>query len=136
MSLQEAIALQPAWLLLWMNWLLIGGFILPLGLIIWKQSRIACLVMLASGVLGALGTGYLYDHMGYVKLLGLAHILFWTPALVYLITQLRKTDMPKWPRWIMYVVAATVLISLAFDYTDLLRFALGNRTPLAMPALG
>ena len=134
MTLDQAIALQPLWLRLWMNWLLVGGFILPLTLLIWKQSRITSLVLIAAGILAALGTGYIYNRFGYVKLLGLPHILFWTPALIYLYSQLRRVDLPKWPKWLMYVIAATVLISLAFDYTDLARYMLGNRTPIAMPA--
>ena len=32
------------------------------------------------------------------------------------------------------VVLATILISLAFDYTDVLRYLIGERTPLAKPA--
>jgi uncharacterized membrane protein YeaQ/YmgE (transglycosylase-associated protein family) len=134
MTLQEAIAQQPAWIGYWLNWLLFASFILPLALLIWRQSRIAAIAAIVAGVAGAFGTGWLYDKMGYVKLLGLPHIVVWTPLAIYLVRQIRRADMPKWPRWIIGVVLASILISLAFDYTDALRYLLGERMALAKPA--
>ncbi len=134
MTLQEAIAQQPAWIGYWLKWLLFGAFILPLALLFWRQSRVAGIVAVAASLTGALGTNWLYNQMGYVKLLGLAHIIVWTPLAIYLVYQIRRADMPKWPRWIIGVVLVSILTSLAFDYTDVLRYLLGERTPLAMPA--
>ena len=134
MTLQEAIAQQPAWIGYWLKWLFFSAFILPFALLIWRQSRIAAIAAIAAAIAGAFGTGWLYDKMGYVKLLGLPHMLVWTPLAIYLVRQMRRADMPKWPRWIMGVVLGSILISLAFDYTDVLRYLLGERTPLAKPA--
>jgi riboflavin transporter FmnP len=134
MTLQEAIAQQPAWIGYWLKWLLFGAFILPLALLFWRQSRVAGIVAVAASLTGALGTNWLYNQMGYVKLLGLAHIIVWTPLAIYLVYQIRRADMPKWPRWIIGAVLVSILTSLAFDYTDALRYLLGERTPLAMPA--
>ena len=134
MTMQEAIDLQPLWVRLWLNWMLFGAFALPLALLIWRQSRIAGIATLISDVAAGFGTGWLYSQMGYVKLLGLPHILFWTPVAIYLFLQLRRADLPKWPRWIMTVVLATIVVSLAFDYTDALRYVLGERTPTFKPA--
>ncbi|MEZ5834098.1 MAG: hypothetical protein R3D05_23240, partial [Dongiaceae bacterium] len=133
MTLPEAIAQQPQWIGLWLNWLLFAAFILPFALLIWRQSRIAALAAIVTAVAGAFGIGWLYDRMGYVKLLGLPHIVLWTPLAIYLVVQLRRADMPQWPRRIIMVVLATILISLAFDYTDAVRYLLGERTPLASP---
>jgi len=136
LTLTEAIAQQPIWLNWWLNWLLFGAFIAPVGLLIWRETRVAAVAALGAGVLSALSVGWMYNQMGYVKLLGLPHIFFWTPLAGYLIVLLRKDDVPIWPRRIVYVVLGTVLISLAFDYTDALRYALGDRVPLAMPPAG
>jgi hypothetical protein len=133
MTLQEAIAQQPAWIGYWLDWLLFGAFILPVALLIWRQSRVTAVASVVASLAGGWATGWLYDKMGYVKLLGLPHIIVWTPLAIYLVLQIRRTDMPKWPRWIMGVVLASILISLAFDYTDVLRYLLGERTPLAKP---
>lgn len=65
--------------------------------------------------------------MGYVRLLGLPHILIWTPLLAYLWGQVGRPDMPRAPRLILMVVMAVILVSLAFDYADTARYILGER---------
>jgi hypothetical protein len=107
---------------------------LPIALLIWRQSRIAAVATIVTSAAGAFGVQWLYSHLGYVKLLGLPHIVLWTPLAYYLFVQVRRGDMPPWPRRIMMVVLATIMISLAFDYADIVRYALGERTPLAKPA--
>jgi hypothetical protein len=133
MGLEEAVALQPAWIGYWLNWLMIGAIILPLALFIWRQTRIAAAAALAAGVAGAIGTGWIYDQMGYVKLLGLPHIVFWTPLAIYMTALLRRSPLPDPARWVLIVVLVTILVSLAFDYTDVVRYLLGNRAQLVTP---
>jgi hypothetical protein len=130
MTLPEAIATQPAWIGLWLKWLTFGAFLLPLALIIWRQTRLAALLALLSGILGAIGTGWLYEQMGYVKLLGLPHMLLWTPFAIYLWALMRHGNLPKLAKLVVFVVLTTILVSLAFDYTDVIRYALGERAPL------
>ena len=133
MTLPEAIALQPAWIGLWLNWMMVGAFILPALLLIWKETRLAAVLLLISGVLSAIGVGLLYESFGYVKLLGLPHVILWTPIALYLIHILRYRDIRNWPKGCLYLILGTILISLAFDYTDTVRYVLGEDTPLAMP---
>lgn len=134
MTFDQAVALQPAWVGYWLNWLLFGAFVLPAALLIWRQSRIAGIATIIASVAGGFAVNWLFGRMGYVKLLGLPHIILWTPLAYYLFIQMRRADMPAWPKRIIAVVLATILISLAFDYADVLRYALGERTPLAKPA--
>ncbi|MGC1495111.1 MAG: hypothetical protein WA790_04830 [Sulfitobacter sp.] len=134
MTLEEAIALQPAWVGMWLNWLFFGAFVLPLTLLIWRQTRLSAVLTLGAGVLGAVSVHFLYAQFGYVKLLGLPHVIFWSPLAYYLFMQLKRVDMPDWPRRIIWVVLVTIFVSLAFDYVDVIRYVLGNRTSLAMPA--
>lgn len=136
MTFEEAIATQPAWLGYWLNGLLIGAFVLPVTLLIWRQSRLAGIVtLLASGISAVLVT-WIYGQMGYVKLLGLPHILFWTPVAIYLLGQIRRPEMPVWPARIMVVILATITISLIFDYVDVARYLLGETTPVPGTAPG
>ena len=128
--MQEAIALQPAWIGMWLRVLLLCAFILPVSLVIWKQTRLAGIVTPVASFASAFFTGMLYNQVGYVKLLGLPHIVFWTPLIFFLFTVWRKPDLPKIPKVILSVVMGAILISLAFDYVDLLRYLLGDRTPL------
>ena len=134
MTFQDAIAHQPLWVRLWLDWLLFVVIALPFALLVWKQSRIVVVAAIIADIPAGLGTAWIYQHMGYVKLLGLAHIFFWTPLAVYLYMQLKRSDLPQWPRWIIMVVLATLVISLAFDYTDALRYILGERTATFSPA--
>jgi hypothetical protein len=129
MTFEELIALQPQWVQIWLNVLLVGAFILPLVLLIWKQSRIAAVITVIASGLAGFGVIQMFERMGYVKLLGLPHIILWTPLAWYLYRQIGREDMPQWPRRIMIVVMATILISLAFDYVDVARWLLGERTP-------
>ncbi len=130
MTMQEAIALQPAWVGHWLKVLFVCAYILPFALLIWKQSRMAAVFTVVASFAAGFATAKLYDVVGYVKLLGLPHIVFWTPLVIYLVLQLRKADMPKAPRFVMTAIVGAIVISLAFDYTDVLRYLAGERTPL------
>ncbi len=134
MTLEEAIAQQPQWVQIWLNILLLGAFVLPAVLLIWRQTRVAGLVSLIVSATAAYGVVWLYDRMGYVKLLGLPHLFLWTPLVIYLIGQFRRDDLPQIPRVLLGAVIATLLISLAFDFSDVIRYILGERVPTALPA--
>jgi hypothetical protein len=127
MTLSEAIAQQPQWVQYWLNVLICGIVLLPITLLIWKQTRLTAIVTIAASVLAGFGVSWLYDRLGYVKLLGLPHIVLWTPLAMYLYGQIRRQDMPMWARRILIVVLAVFLVSLAFDYIDVARYVLGER---------
>ncbi len=134
MTLEEAIAQQPQWVQIWLNILLLGAFVLPAVLLIWRQTRVAGIVSLIVSATAAYGVVWLYDRMGYVKLLGLPHLFLWTPLVIYLVGQFRRDDLPQIPRVVLGAVIATLLISLAFDFSDVIRYILGERVPTALPA--
>ncbi len=134
MTLEEAIAQQPQWVQIWLNILLLGAFVLPAVLLIWRQTRVAGIVSLIVSATAAYGVVWLYDRMGYVKLLGLPHLFLWTPLVIYLVGQFRRDDLPQIPRVLLGAVIATLLISLAFDFSDVIRYILGERVPTALPA--
>lgn len=130
MTFNEAIATQPAWIGMWLNVLLIGAFILPLVLLIWKESRIAGIATVVASLVGGLSTQWLFGEMGYVKLLGLPHIMFWTPLMVYLVTKIMRGELRVWPKRIMTVIVLLIGISLVFDYVDVARWVFGERASL------
>lgn len=129
MTLEEAIATQPQWVQIWLNVLFFGGFILPLALLIWKPSRVAGALTVAVSLAAAGGVYWIYGQLGYVRLLGLPHVLLWTPLVIWLWRQRKRPDMPAWPRRILLAVCAVLAVSLAFDYTDTARYLLGERQP-------
>jgi hypothetical protein len=126
MTMQETLTLLPEWLIWWFNWLVFAVALLPLALLIWPQSRKVGVIAVAASIL----TG----QMGYVKLLGLPHLLIWGPLAFYLFRKQAKDAMPIAARWIIRVILVTLLISLAFDVVDVLRYILGERTPLGSDA--
>jgi len=128
MTLNELIALQPAWVGIWLNILLFGAFALPLALIFWSQSRMAGIVTVVASLAGGVGVQWMFSQMGYVKLLGLPHIIVWLPLVFYLLRQIKQPDMPQWPVRIMWFILITICISLAFDIVDVVRYVLGERT--------
>jgi hypothetical protein len=70
---------------------------------------------------------WVYNKFGYVKLLGLPHIIFWTPLVYYLLKTLKRGDVPVWPTRIISVILAVFVVSLVFDYVDVIRYLFGNR---------
>ena len=74
MTMQEAIALQPAWVGHWLKVLFICAYILPFALLIWKQSRWPAILLYLLNIPGVAIIMWMYQQMGHVKLLGLPHI--------------------------------------------------------------
>jgi hypothetical protein len=126
MTLSEAIAQQPQWVQYWLYVLLFGILVLPLALLIWKQTRLTAVIIIAASVIAGLGVSWIFDRLGYVKLLGLPHIILWTPLVLYLFGQVKREDMPVWPKRIMMAVLAVFVVSLVFDYVDVVRYMLGE----------
>lgn len=130
MSLEDAIATQPAWVGMWLMVLVAGAFVAPLVLLIWKSSRKAGIITFVASVIAGFGVQMMYDSMGYVKLLGLPHLIIWVPVVVFLMAQQTRGDMPNWPRRIIWFVIAVLCVSLVFDFVDTVRWVLGERAPL------
>ena len=55
-------ALQPAWVGIWLNFLLAGAFVAPFLLLIWKSSRKAGTVTLLSSVIAAFCVQYMFNE--------------------------------------------------------------------------
>jgi hypothetical protein len=66
----------------------------------------------------------LFDTYGYVRVLGLAHVLVWTPLLVFLLLRRSrigvKTPFGVW----LHALMLTNAISLAIDYVQVARFVM------------
>ncbi len=64
-----------------------------------------------------------------MRLLGLSHVLWWTPLFVWLLPQLmRQRPAGVFGLWLI-ALSASNLISLAIDYVDVIRYLLGERAP-------
>lgn len=123
----EMVANSPTWVVVWVNLML--GLLAPV--VAFSFSHREARWMLLGILLGMAGTLVAYAVFGFTRLLGIGHILFWTPTLIYIITvrgrgYYEKTLFSKWMLLAAFVIGA----SLAFDVIDLLRWVLGERGPI------
>ena len=130
-TLGDAImATQPAWLLAYLMVLVAANlgavfFIAkktPQG---WRP-RYEALAIIAAFLLAGEFMEYLYQQYGYVRLLGLAHIVFWTPVYAWIFTH--RKDYEATPYFAKFVLFYLVMagISLTIDIIDVARYLLGE----------
>jgi hypothetical protein len=126
MTLGEAIAQQPAWLQAWVYWMVVVN--LASLVFLWRRTEARWVI--GAFLLNGIFMSWLHGATGYTRLLGLSHVIFWTPLLVYLFLRLpaiqARTAYGIWVR----VLMATNGISLVVDYVDVVRYLLGERAPL------
>jgi hypothetical protein len=118
-----AILSEPWWLIAWVGWL---GLVNMASLLFLREreARWVLAAFIASFVL----MNVLYYTGGYNRFLGLAHVVFWTPLLLYLYRRLpRLLGPPRYENWIRILLASNG-VSLVIDYVDVLRYLLGDRT--------
>jgi hypothetical protein len=134
MSFDEAIRQQPEWVQIWLNIMAVVIIGTVVVLLFSRATRRDALIMLVANVANAFAVLWMFGELGYVRLLGLPHIIIWTPLVVYLWRRLGDPGIVAPFRQVILLFIATVIISLAFDYTDTARYLLGERAPLAAAA--
>ncbi len=114
----------PAWVFWWVNYMTVVFLLAIPFSFVRVEARWTALVI----ALQFPAMLWLYTQVGFVRLLGITHIVFWTPLLIYLWRRRHKWRVKETlaGKWIVLLVA-TMLISLAFDVTDVIRYALGDR---------
>ena len=126
MTFNEAVATQPQWVQMWLNVLLLGAFVAPALMIIFKETRWFGLGFVLASVLGAFSVVWLYDMQGYTRLLGLPHLVVWIPG-VAIGMRLLPTVTGRIPKALLAFTLIIVSISLAFDIADVARYIMGER---------
>ena len=84
-TLGAAIATEPLWLQSWVV-VLAGAHLVGAAFVVGRKAgrwrvRPEAVAVLVSFVAAAALMGWMYGQVGYVRLLGLAHLVCWTPAL-------------------------------------------------------
>jgi len=134
MSFSEAVATQPDWVRLWVLWLNIIT-IGTLGILLFARStwREAA-VLLATTAVMVSAMMWLHAQVGFVRLLGLPHLIFWIPLVLWLVTRLRRDPPPPTPqRQALWLLVVSYCISLAFDAADVARYVAGERASMIPP---
>lgn len=127
--IRDVLMLSPV-IVVWSGWMFGLSVIAPVVLLLfpgeWRDRIVVTAACVAVIVLMPLW----HAQVGYVRLVALPHIVVWTPLAIYLYRR-RKHFAAPWPvRWTVAALMATIVVSLGFDYVDLLRWLLGERAPL------
>ncbi len=70
----------------------------------------------------------IYVKKGFVRLLGLGHLIAWTPQVVWYAQVVGETA--GWFKyWLISAIAVNGL-SLAIDFVDVIRYSLGDKQPM------
>ena len=109
----------------WLYWMSFALTVPPLILLFSKATRLDAVIIIVANIAMLWGMSWLYDQMGFVRLMGIVHVILWTPLFVYLFRRVKTGDIPMVFRVAMIIFMVTIGISLVFDYTDTIRYLLG-----------
>ena len=128
MPFNEAMfTLASGWQTVWLYWMSFAIIVTPLVLVFSKATRRAAAIVLLTNIAMLVGMGWVYEQIGYVRLMGIVHVILWTPLFIYLFLRAKNGEMPLLCRLIIWMFVATLAVSLVFDYTDVVRYLLGAR---------
>ncbi len=125
LNLGQHIAQEPIWLQAWVLWMVVVN----LGIAIFipfKWSRKEAWVIAIAMVVNMAFMNFLFSQVGYTRLLGLSHILIWTPMLVWLAPRLKRHGTGHLYGLALHTVFITNVLSLIVDYIDLIRYLVGD----------
>lgn len=122
MKMLELMLQEPLWLQGWLLWLVTVN-LLSLVFLRHHEARWVLVAWIGNLIL----MSALFEFNGYNRLLGLSHVLWWTPLLVYLWRRRRAIRVDgSFGTWLK-VLFVTNGISLLIDYVDVARYLLGDR---------
>ena len=122
MTMNEHMFAQPLWLVIWL--MIMGGLhvaAIPLAIKDWRP-RIMIIVM----GLNLIFMSALFQKFGYTRILGLSHVIFWTPLLAYLWKSRNSHPERLWTGRFVKIAMVIIFVSLLFDYSDVIRYVLGD----------
>lgn len=126
MTLNDHLLSQPTHWLIWVGIMVIMNF----GAIFfaWKdvRARWVVIAMLANAVF----MNALFLKFGYTRILGFSHVVFWTPLVAYLWKNRQAFPERHLTNKFLWGVMIVNTLSLLIDYTDVIRYVLGDRGPL------
>lgn len=129
-SLGDAIATEPVWLQAWVLTLVLTHLIAIVFVVTrehgnWRM-RLEPIAILASFVIAGAFMSWLYEAVGYVRLLGVAHLVFWTPAFVWIFVRRRAVGTHSIFGKYLLVYLAIAGVSLVVDVVDVVRYLIGD----------
>ena len=111
---------------LWVGLLAMVNMVGGLVFIKTLEGQMALLGLMAAFVI----MWVIYAKKGFVRLLGLGHLVAWPPLMVWYAQVILEGDTAG---WFFYWLASMLVfnsISLAIDLVDVVRYSLGERQPM------
>lgn len=133
-DLGSAIAASAEWLQIWVALLAVSN----LGAILFVLKRqegkitvrIEAILIVLSFVLAGVMMTWMYGEVGYVRLLGLPHLIFWLPVYIWLLMKYRRGDFQGLFKYYLIFYFVIAGISLVTDFSDVSRYLLGEQQSL------
>lgn len=130
-SLGEAMATEPLWLKAWIQ-LLVAAHLGSILFVVRREQgrfrfRAESIAILACFVAAGVAMGRLYEAVGYVRLLGIAHLVCWGPVYGWILVARRRRH-PLRTAFGAYLHFYLLIagLSLAIDAVDVVRHVLGD----------
>jgi len=129
-SLGDAIGAEPLWLQAWVLTMVLVHlaallFVLGREPQQWR-FRPEPLAIFVSFLAAAAIMSWLYDRFGYVRLLGLAHLVAWGPVYVWILWSRRRFPVATMYGKYIHLYLLVAGISLVIDAVDVVRWLAGD----------
>lgn len=111
---------KPMWLQLWLTWLLIVNTF-SLAFLRHREGRVTFVTWVLVGITMMIA----YALIGWSRGLGIVHVIWWTPLLIWLYRRFRQH--PPEGAFRVWLIALLVSdgVSLVIDYVDTVRYLTG-----------
>lgn len=114
---------EPLYLQVWVFWLVVIN-----TACIFFLREVEARWVLVAWVGNIIFMTALFELNGYNRLLGLSHIVWWTPLVIYLHRRRRGISGDSLFEGWVRTLFVTNLISLVIDYVDVVRYLAGDRS--------
>ena len=113
----------------WNLWVMLMGGINMVGGLVFFNSLVGKLALAALG-LAMMIMWAVYAKYGFVRLLGLGHLVAWPGLVWYGINLIQKGSSDQYFSYWLWGLVIVNSISLVIDLVDVIRYLMGTRQPL------
>ncbi len=129
-TLNEAMAAGPAWLRAWILVLVVTNLVALLFVVGRRDGafrvRVEPIAILVSFFAAGMFMTWIYGQGGYVRLLGLAHLVFWGPVWVWVLSRRKVIGTADFFGKYVHLYLGVAGVSLVIDVIDVIRYLLGD----------
>ena len=120
--MMDAMHILAPWVYYWVIWLVF----INLFSVIFIFKHVEARWVLGVFVVVAFSMHLLFLQVGMVRLLGIVHVIYWTPLLIYMFRRFKKIATKTSYGIYIRILMLTIATSLAIDYVDVVRYFLGH----------